>query len=277
MKRFISALALFGLLAWVGIASASYLGDFLRAGINPQEDPITFDYTGITFEGSTVDGNETTLSITDPTADRTITVPNSTGTMVLNTTMSSLVYDSNVTFEGSTDDGNETVLQVTDPTADRTITIPNSDQTIGTATSTANDTIQTKHMADEDHGDVLWSSGVASVQAMDDDPTLDGSISFNSMIVNTAGPTDNVTMDGVNIVWIDTSSANVTIGGGINGTAGQIANFIISDATNNTTIEHEEGANQDFHLSSGSDETISSSYGGWTFGCNGTDWFEIAN
>ena len=34
------------------------------------------------FEGATDDGNETTLAITDPTADRTITVPDVTGTLV---------------------------------------------------------------------------------------------------------------------------------------------------------------------------------------------------
>ena len=34
------------------------------------------------FEGATDDGNETTLAITDPTADRTITVPDITGTLV---------------------------------------------------------------------------------------------------------------------------------------------------------------------------------------------------
>lgn len=35
------------------------------------------------FEGTTDDGFETTLTVTDPTADRTITLPNATGTVVL--------------------------------------------------------------------------------------------------------------------------------------------------------------------------------------------------
>ena len=35
------------------------------------------------FEGSTNDGNETTLTVTDPTADRTITLPDATGTVAL--------------------------------------------------------------------------------------------------------------------------------------------------------------------------------------------------
>ena len=37
----------------------------------------------IIFEGSTDDAYETTLTVTDPTADRTITLPNATGTLLV--------------------------------------------------------------------------------------------------------------------------------------------------------------------------------------------------
>jgi hypothetical protein len=36
----------------------------------------------IVFEGSTPDGSETTLTVTDPTADRTVTIPDVTGTII---------------------------------------------------------------------------------------------------------------------------------------------------------------------------------------------------
>jgi hypothetical protein len=39
--------------------------------------------TSIEFEGATADGFETTLAVTDPTADRTITLPDATGTVAL--------------------------------------------------------------------------------------------------------------------------------------------------------------------------------------------------
>jgi hypothetical protein len=39
--------------------------------------------TEITFEGATADGYETTLNVVDPTADRTITLPDATGTVAL--------------------------------------------------------------------------------------------------------------------------------------------------------------------------------------------------
>jgi hypothetical protein len=39
--------------------------------------------SSITFEGATANNFETTVSVTDPTADRTITLPDATGTVVL--------------------------------------------------------------------------------------------------------------------------------------------------------------------------------------------------
>jgi hypothetical protein len=44
----------------------------------------------ITFEGATADAYETTLTVVDPTADRTITLPNATGTVVLKDTVDTL-------------------------------------------------------------------------------------------------------------------------------------------------------------------------------------------
>jgi hypothetical protein len=41
------------------------------------------DGNGVVFEGATADSNETTLTVTDPTADRTITLPDATGTVAL--------------------------------------------------------------------------------------------------------------------------------------------------------------------------------------------------
>jgi|688.fasta_scaffold01402_28 hypothetical protein len=48
----------------------------------------------ITFEGATADDYETVLEVTDPTADRTITLPNATGTVVLKDTTDTLTNKS---------------------------------------------------------------------------------------------------------------------------------------------------------------------------------------
>jgi len=53
----------------------------------------TFD-SSIVFEGATANDYETTLEVTDPTADRTITLPNATGTVVLKDTTDTLTNKS---------------------------------------------------------------------------------------------------------------------------------------------------------------------------------------
>jgi hypothetical protein len=58
----------------------------------------TVDGDGIYFEGSTADGNETRLTVVDPTADRTITLPNVTGTVAIldaSQTLSNKILSSN--------------------------------------------------------------------------------------------------------------------------------------------------------------------------------------
>jgi hypothetical protein len=88
----------------------------------------------LVFEGATANAFETTFAITDPTADRTVTIQDASGTVAYLTDItgggasefSTVVVNTSVIFEGSTDDGNETTLVATDQTADRTITIPNA-------------------------------------------------------------------------------------------------------------------------------------------------------
>ena len=122
--------------------------------------------TSIVFEGATANDFETTLTVTDPTADRTITFQDATGTVALtaditthgnlteahgatgavvgttntqtltNKTLTSPVVsgltlsDGSIVVEGATADAHETTLQFTDPTADRTITFPDATGTV---------------------------------------------------------------------------------------------------------------------------------------------------
>jgi hypothetical protein len=49
--------------------------------------------TSLTFEGATADSYETVLQVTDPTADRTITLPNNSGTVALTSDIAELSQD----------------------------------------------------------------------------------------------------------------------------------------------------------------------------------------
>lgn len=113
--------------------------------------------TGVIFEGATSDGNETTLTVTDPTADRTITLPDVSGTVVTTgnltaiTTLTSptisnatftgqqsglqIAFNDAIVFEGTTADAYELTLSAGEPTADRTITLPDETGTLTTQAS----------------------------------------------------------------------------------------------------------------------------------------------
>lgn len=81
--------------------------------------------SSLVMEGATDDDYETTFAVTDATADRTITIPNSTGTIALNP------YGASIEFEGATANDFETTLTVTDPTTpDKTITLPDATGTV---------------------------------------------------------------------------------------------------------------------------------------------------
>jgi hypothetical protein len=106
---------------------------------------VTLD-TGVNlvFEGATANAFELTLTSGDPTADRTVTLPDLTTTLVGRDTTDTLtnktitspsvsglyLSDSSIVFEGSTDNTFETTLIVEDPTVDRTLTLPDATDTL---------------------------------------------------------------------------------------------------------------------------------------------------
>jgi hypothetical protein len=105
-----------------------------------------------------------------------------------------------------------------------------------------------------------------------------GRIVWGTTTLSDTGPTDNLDVSGVNVVFVDTGDNNVTLGGMTGGVSGQVLHVVITDATNDAVLEHAESTgNQDIYLQKGADETFSSSYGGWTLICNGTHWYQVGN
>jgi hypothetical protein len=123
----------------------------------------------IVFEGTTADAFEMTLAGGDPTADRTITLPDVTGTAVTTGNLSAITTltsptitsptitgavfnDGSVVFEGSTANDFETTLAITDPTADRTITFPDLTGTVALTSGVINNSLTTTT------GDTIYAS-----------------------------------------------------------------------------------------------------------------------
>ena len=109
-------------------------GTALTSGISADATTVTLtspNINEIIFEGSTADANETTLAVADPTADRTITLPDATGTVLLDTQIE-------LANNGSIDDDsqNEYIIFSKTASAVNELTIGNS-ATGGAASSGA--------------------------------------------------------------------------------------------------------------------------------------------
>ena len=83
------------------LTSTTLVGTTLISGSADAANSITLASGNIVFEGSGADANETTLTVTNPTADRTITFPDATGTVVLLGSLSA-AGGSGLTYNSST-------------------------------------------------------------------------------------------------------------------------------------------------------------------------------
>jgi hypothetical protein len=67
----------------IGGAGAVTLNSVTTAGASTLNDILLDQGANLIFEGNLANSYETTLTVAEPTADRTITLPNSTGTVAL--------------------------------------------------------------------------------------------------------------------------------------------------------------------------------------------------
>ena len=69
---------------YTGIRNFTITGNLTVGGTQTVVDTVTMNaQNAVVFEGATADDHETTLTIVDPTADRTINLPNQSGTVAL--------------------------------------------------------------------------------------------------------------------------------------------------------------------------------------------------
>lgn len=147
--RFI--LLLFLALCFTGNAYAEYqVIDKNQSGtIGSPTKPFRKAYLGsltpLVFEGAVTNDYQTTVVVAEPTADRTITFPDNSGTVQLTGAVDAAnavwFIDNGIKFEGVTDDAYESIFQpLSAPIADKTISFPNlNDATVWISLLVTND------------------------------------------------------------------------------------------------------------------------------------------
>ncbi len=177
------------------------------------------------FEGSTADSFETTVSVVDPTADRTIKFPNVSGTVLTTgnfsdiTTVGTLTGASPLVFEGNTANSFETTIAVTDATADRTITLPDLTGTVSLITATetlTNKTLTTPVIVEATSGstitlnattDIVLDADGGDVFFKDDGTTFGSATNTSGNLILKSGTTTALTFSGANVAGAGTLSA----------------------------------------------------------------------
>ena len=211
--------------------------------------------TSISFEGSTANAYETTLQVTDPTVDRTITLPNVDGTVITTGNLSDItnigVFTSTITMEGSTANDFELTLSAGDPTADQTITFPDATGTVQLRVTDVSDTeigylngvtsaIQTQMDAKAPLAGPALTGDATAVNL-----TISGNLTVNGTTTNINST--NLVVEDKNIVLADVTTPTDTTadGGGITlkGETDKTLNWV--DATNAWT------SSEDFNLLTG--------------------------
>ena len=186
--------------------------------LNVQEDGT------ITFEGATADAFETTLTVTDPTADRTITLPNETGTVITDSADGTQInLMSNKSNLGSGDvDGDNDLLLVVDSSAGvfKKLTPNNLVSSAGGLTSVAADsTPQLGGDLDVQERKIVTTSN----RDIEIEPNGTGNVLLDTDLVVLGSGTEvgHITSSGAQDFKIstnsDSSSGNITITDGSNG------------------------------------------------------------
>ncbi len=186
--------------------------------LNVQEDGT------IVFEGATADAFETTLTVTDPTADRTITLPNETGTVITDSadgTQTALMTNKSNLTSGDVDGDNDLLLIVdADAGVFKKLTPNNLVSSAGGLTSVAADSSPQLGADLDVDGNKIVSTSNGNVEI---EPNGTGNVLLDTDLVVLGDGTEigHITSSGANDFKIstnsDSSSGNITITDGSNG------------------------------------------------------------
>ena len=194
---------------------------------------------GINFEGSTADDFETALTVINPTADRVISLPDATGTVITTGNLADItntgVFAGSIVFEGTTANEFETTLSVVDPTANRTITFQDLTGTVAfTGDIETHRTDATDVHGIADTADLVTKSNAQTLggaKTFTGDVSLPTNTSIGTVTSTEIGYLDNVTSAIQTQLDAKAALASPTFTGTVTLPSGTVTSAMILDGT----------------------------------------------
>ena len=185
-------------------------------------DEFTTSAVNIIFEGTTDNGFDTTLTVTDPTANRTITLPNATGTVALTTDLSQFAATSSAQLAGviSDETGSGALVFATSPT----LVTPTLGAAAATSLTTGNTGVKVGEHATKFL--TITSDGANSAITQGGNSTLTiNHANFASIYIGDSAGANNNTY-----INVDDNNATITLSGAVTADEVTAASYILSSA-----------------------------------------------
>ena len=186
---------------------------------SPNISGAAFTGASFTFEGSTSDSFETTLTVVDPTADRTVTIPNATTTLVGTDVSQTLTNKTLTTPIINEIDGSTITL---DASADIVLDADGANITMKDAGTTVLDFVLngTTDVTLDAPGDIKLDADGADVLLLDGGSQYGALTNNSSNLIIKSGTTTAATFSGANVTLAGTvGSGAITSSSTITGTA----------------------------------------------------------
>ena len=190
----------------------------------PTISSAAFSGASFTFEGATSDSYETTLTVVDPTADRTVTIPNATTTLVGTDVTQTLTNKTLTTPVIAEIDSTTFTL---DASADIVLDAAGNNITMKTAGTTALDFVLNgaTNVTLDAPGDLILDAGGADVLLKDDGTQFASLTNSSSNLIIKSGTTTAATFSGANVTLAGTvASGAITSSSTVTGTQGIFTN-----------------------------------------------------
>jgi len=191
---------------------------------SPNISGASFTGASFTFEGASDDSFETTLTVTDPTADRTVTIPNATTTLVGRDTTDTLTNKTLTTPTINEIDGSTITI---DASADIILDADGANVTIKDGGTTTLDFVSNgaTDITLDAPGDVKIDADGGDIIFMDGGAVYGSATNNSGNLIIKSGTTTAATFSGANVTLAGTvASGAITSSGTITGTQAILSN-----------------------------------------------------